>query len=374
MYYNQEIYASDVHEEFSLQEKIREAYREHRLFCSSCGGEVLYKHCTERESHFAHKDNTGKCEYERYFKTVKKRSDEAKKIITTFYLQFKDKYMNYQINRDVRLVSKHYTDISIETPTKTVAIEFVNEYKAPKYMDEICKAYEDTHLGYIIIVIDEYRGETIESDFNYAKRYALNKGNGILLLKSPNDNSIQLIKQDKSGFSELSVFSYRTIFSDIDIIDNQHYSDDFIVAYNKFVNDREIAYKKQREEQRIAAEKERIAMVAYIKSVNDQKCSTNNQKTAYGKVLNDQQVACESRRKEQDLKTRKQPTEQDYKVKLYSMLEKCHYDEVEHDCKNDRQKARDLLWLYRYNGYAKRTIEKNLGDLIRDLEQEEKEP
>ncbi len=172
------LYAYEVAEDFSFETLIRKASSNKKLRCTDpdCD-EPIVRYCNggEKEPYFAHLVSCD-CDYCKYEKKNASTVELMKKVAKIL----KDK--GYNVDVEKKLFPGHISQITAEVDLNNqIAVDFISRQKGVYEIEEIAHQYESRNINYTFVVADDNLTLQAETRAFFAKRYALNKHNLLMI-------------------------------------------------------------------------------------------------------------------------------------------------------------------------------------------------
>ena len=191
----QSLYAYEVAEDFDFETVIRKASVRKQLLCEDPGCKTpIVRYCNggEKEPFFAHLINSG-CDYCKYEKKSASTIPIMKKVAQIL------KSKGYNIDIENKLIPGHITQITADLDLNNkVAVDFISRQKGVFEIEGIAREYTLRNIDYTFVVADDSLILKDETRAFFAKRYALNKYN--LLMISFDGSKVKQIALDVNNY------------------------------------------------------------------------------------------------------------------------------------------------------------------------------
>ena len=227
--------ASDVAEDFQLENKIRKASGHKELKCPdpNCGNPIVrYCHGDEKDAYFAHLNNEC-CDYARYDKDT---LPIIKTIKTKLFHSLQHK--GFHIDIDVKILTHHYTPLIIETENAgKIAIEFGTKQTSANTTSFLSEQYANVGILLRWIVVDDHLTLWNESAVCHIKRFVLNTSkNRDLIIISKDGECVKQSIEDQNryeyGGREIRSSNYPAFFCKEATIDDITLEDTELTTIN----------------------------------------------------------------------------------------------------------------------------------------------
>ena len=227
--------ASDVAEDFQLENKIRKASGHKELKCPdpNCGNPIVrYCHGDEKDAYFAHLNNEC-CDYARYDKDT---LPIIKTIKTKLFHSLQ--YKGFHIDIDVKILAHHYTPLIIETENAgKIAIEFGTKQTSANTTSFLSEQYANVGILLRWIVVDDHLTPWNESAVCHIKRFVLNTSkNRDLIIISKDGECVKQSIEDQNryeyGGREIRSSNYPAFFCKEATIDDITLEDTELTTIN----------------------------------------------------------------------------------------------------------------------------------------------
>ncbi len=244
------IYASDINVKYKAADKIKIASENGELFCYGCGQNVIFRSGTKRIAHFAHKSGEAiKCDYDEYDKQCRKRLPiwrDSKDIIFNQLRKNKD----YNIDKDVRIVDKYWTDLVITFKDEDqLAIEIDDKTLNRTKLQHKVDTFQLRNIDVTWFIIDDIKYYQYEKNFNHIVRVRVNesKDNNVFMIDKDNLSIMAIYKLYKDeNHSYPNIFMYQFNIEQLSIIDKEINIEGFEQEYKKWIIERDNRIEKDR--------------------------------------------------------------------------------------------------------------------------------
>lgn len=259
--------ASDVAENFQLENEIRKASGHKELKCPdpNCGNPIVrYCHGDKKDAYFAHLNNEC-CDYARYDKDT---LPIIKTIKTKLFHSLQHK--GFHIDIDVKILAHHYTPLIIETENaEKIAIEFGTKQTSANTTSFLSEQYAKAGVLLRWIVVDDHLTPWNESAVCHIKRFVLNtsKNRDLIIISKDGERVKQSIEDQNRyeyGGREIRSSNYPAFFpkeatlDDITLEDNELTTTDFYKSFEMWLLKKRRKFEERvlelQEEERLAEE------------------------------------------------------------------------------------------------------------------------
>ncbi len=259
--------ASDVAENFQLENEIRKASGHKELKCPdpNCGNPIVrYCHGDKKDAYFAHLNNEC-CDYARYDKDT---LPIIKTIKTKLFHSLQHK--GFHIDIDVKILAHHYTPLIIETENaEKIAIEFGTKQTSANTTSFLSEQYAKAGVLLRWIVVDDHLTPWNESAVCHIKRFVLNtsKNRDLIIISKDGERVKQSIEDQNRyeyGGREIRSSNYSAFFpkeatlDDITLEDNELTTTDFYKSFEMWLLKKRRKFEERvlelQEEERLAEE------------------------------------------------------------------------------------------------------------------------
>ncbi len=259
--------ASDVAEDFQLENKIRKASGHKELKCPdpNCVNPIVrYCHGDEKDAYFAHLNNEC-CDYARYDKDT---LPIIKTIKTKLFHSLQHK--GFHIDIDVKILAHHYTPLIIRTENAgKIAIEFGTKKTSANTTSFLSEQYANIGVLLRWIVVDDHLTPWNESAVCHIKRFVLNtsKNRDLIIISKDGERVKQSIEDQNRyeyGGREIRLSNYPAFFpkeatlDDITLEDNELTTTDFYKSFEMWLLKKRRKFEERvlelQEEERLAEE------------------------------------------------------------------------------------------------------------------------
>ena len=260
--------ASDVAENFQLENEIRKASGHKELKCPDPNCEnpiVRYCHGDEKDAYFAHLNNEC-CDYARYDKDT---LPIIKTIKTRLFHSLQRK--GFHIDIDVKILTHHYTPLIIETENAgKLAIEFGTKHTSANTTSFLSEQYANVGILLRWIVVDDHLTPWDESAVCHIKRFVLNTSkNRDLIIISKDGECVKQSIEDQNRYEycgrEIRSSNYPAFFckeatiDDITLVDTELTTINFYKSFKMWLLTKRRKFEERvlefQEEDRLAEER-----------------------------------------------------------------------------------------------------------------------
>ncbi len=200
------ISASEIAEDFQIENSVRTASRNKELQCPDPGCKqplIKYCHGDVKEAYFAHV-NHGACDYAAFDKET---TPVVRFIQQKLYEHFKE--LGYDVQQEVKILPHHYTHLLVTFEDgDRLALEIGTQQITKNTADNLAKKYQNQKIPFRWIIIGDPRERVEEGHVCFIKRQQLNESaNGDLFIINETGTAVAQCRL----FNEPYIYKDRTM-------------------------------------------------------------------------------------------------------------------------------------------------------------------
>ena len=248
---NQELIASDVGRNYSLEKQIRLVSKKQELQCPECKTVLRYCHGDKKVPYFAHR-GAEKCPYNDF----DHQTSEPVKAVINAVADILRK-AGHNVDRAKIAVPHHVSHLLIHD-TNLLAVEFITTRIGAEKTDRLLSLYQDAGIRSQFIVVSDRLDVSSEDQVSHAKRFVLNENaKGYLLVINTSASSVKQYFWDREDYDyhgvhfwyiKDSIYPESAEVSKL-VIDNGYLTiDGFENRCKAWLNDRELRFQQWKEQ------------------------------------------------------------------------------------------------------------------------------